>query len=74
MQKRLVVPCLNIFYLQREFKEIELHTKSAEENYFNLIRINPELINEVPAKYIASYLGITPESLSRIRRKISLKT
>lgn len=61
------------FYMQREIKEISIHTKTAEENYYDLFSQNPEVIHQVPLKHIASYLGITPESLSRIRSRQSKK-
>lgn len=44
-----------------------LQFHSAEERYKNLISIHPEIIQRVPLKYIASFLGITQVSLSRIR-------
>lgn len=50
-------------------RTLSLHTKSAEERYKELLLI-PEFIQKVPLKYLASYLGITDTSLSRIRRKI----
>ena len=40
-----------------------------EERYKDLIKNNPEILKRVPQHYIASYLGITPISLSRIRNK-----
>jgi CRP-like cAMP-binding protein len=40
-----------------------------EERYKDLIQNNPEILKRVPQHYIASYLGITPISLSRIRNK-----
>jgi CRP-like cAMP-binding protein len=40
------------------------------ERYLNLIKTRPEIIQRVPQHYIASYLGITPVTLSRIRNKI----
>ena len=43
---------------------------SAEERYARLINEKPELIQKIPLKHIASYLGITQVSLSRIRGKI----
>lgn len=43
---------------------------SAQERYLGLLNIYPNLINHVPHHYIASYLGITPEALSRVRRTI----
>lgn len=42
---------------------------SAEERYLNLFNERPKVISEIPLTHIASYLGIKPESLSRIRRK-----
>ena len=39
----------------------------AKERYYKLMREKPELISRVPQYYIASYLGITPQSLSRIK-------
>lgn len=42
----------------------------ASERYERLLRQQPELIQRVPQYYIASYLGITPESLSRLRKNM----
>jgi CRP/FNR family transcriptional regulator, anaerobic regulatory protein len=44
--------------------------EQPEERYLNLIKLRPELIEKIPQHYIASYLGIKPESLSRIRKRI----
>jgi CRP-like cAMP-binding protein len=41
-----------------------------QQRYENLLRGKPEIIKRIPLQYIASYLGITPVSLSRIRNKI----
>lgn len=43
---------------------------SAEERYQKLQDEQPELLREVPLQYLASMLGMTPETLSRIRKKI----
>ncbi len=43
---------------------------SPEERYRNLVEKRPELIKRVPQHQLASYLGITPESLSRIKKRI----
>ena len=51
-------------------KQIDLMTKTAEERYLDIIKNQPELLKRIPQKHIASYLGITTQSLSRIRRKI----
>jgi CRP-like cAMP-binding protein len=42
--------------------------ETAEQRYADLIHSNPEIIQNVPLKYIASFLGITDTSLSRIRK------
>lgn len=47
-----------------------IHGNSAEERYLKLISSNPKIIQRVPQHYIASYLGIKPQSLSRIRKKL----
>ena len=46
---------------------------SAEERYLDFIRTYPSLVQRVPQSQIASYLGITPQSLSRIRKELSEK-
>lgn len=48
----------------------DLHTLSAEERYSKLVLNHPNIIKHVPLKYIASYLGIKPGSLSRIRKEL----
>ena len=44
---------------------------TAEEKYKNFIRLYPNIAQRVPQHNIASYLGITPESLSRIRKQMA---
>jgi CRP-like cAMP-binding protein len=46
---------------------------SAEERYLKFIKMYPKLIEQVSQNHIASYLGITPQSLSRIRKELSQK-
>lgn len=46
---------------------------SAEERYLAFIKTYPALVEQVPQSQIASYLGITPQSLSRIRKELSQK-
>ena len=55
---------------EKEEKQIELLTLTAEERYLRLLQNKPELIQRISQKDIASYLGISTQSLSRIRRKI----
>jgi len=47
--------------------------KTPEQRYEKLVNENPEMIERVPHYYIASYLGVTPVSLSRIRSRLSKK-
>jgi hypothetical protein len=46
--------------------------KPPEERYRALLEQDPHVLDIVPLHYIASYLGITPVSLSRIRKKVQL--
>jgi len=48
-------------------------TETAEERYAHLLKTNPEIFQHAPLKNIASYLGITDTSLSRIRKELSKK-
>ena len=45
---------------------------SAEERYEQLLKVRPKLIQKTPLKHIASFLGITDSTLSRVRRKITI--
>jgi CRP-like cAMP-binding protein len=46
------------------------HLQSAEERYLSLIENNAPLVKKLPNKDIATYLGIAPQSLSRIKRRL----
>ena len=48
-------------------------TETAELRYEKLLQSAPEILQQAPLKYIASYLGITDTSLSRIRKELSKK-
>ncbi|MGN7988601.1 Crp/Fnr family transcriptional regulator [Pedobacter sp. 22226] len=48
-------------------------THSAEEKYLLLAESNPQIIERLPQNLIASYLGIAPETLSRIKRNLALR-
>ncbi len=58
-------------FLAKSRREQSLLNETAEERYLNLFTERPALIREIPQKYIASYIGITPQALSRIRKRIS---
>jgi len=49
------------------YRENGFLVETATERYIAFRKRNPELAERVPLRYIATYLGITPESLSRIR-------
>lgn len=57
-------------YEATQQKIIDTQTESAEEKYVNLLTNSPEIVQRIPQHYIASYLGIKPQSLSRIRKNI----
>ncbi|MBF2707866.1 Crp/Fnr family transcriptional regulator [Flavobacterium soyangense] len=48
-------------------------TDTAEQRYLKLLKLRPDLFQRIPQFQLASYLGIMPESLSRIRKRITLK-
>lgn len=68
IEKRFILKCFGIIE-NRVFSHLAL---SAEKRYDIFFEHNKELFNQVPLQYIASMLGMTPETLSRIRNK-SLK-
>lgn len=57
-------------YIKKTQREKDFLTKSAEERYKDLLSNRPELIQLISINKIAKYLGIHPESLSRIRKDI----
>jgi CRP-like cAMP-binding protein len=57
-----------------QFRIIQNFSFTAEERYLHFQKKYPSLEQYVPLKYIASYLGITPEFLSKIRRKLMEKS
>ena len=54
-------------FVEKQQQQIDLLTKTAEQRYLELINKSPETIQRIAQKHIASYLGITTQSLSRIR-------
>jgi len=58
-------------FMHKQMQQIDLLMLTAEERYLKLLKSQPESILRTPQKHIASYLGITPESFSRIRGKIT---
>ncbi|MBC6110629.1 Crp/Fnr family transcriptional regulator [Pedobacter fastidiosus] len=80
-QAAIKVPCLqpmhtrllnnSIRFMQKRINM--LLSATAEERYLDFIKLYPNLTLRVPQWMIASYLGITPESLSRVRKELANK-
>jgi CRP/FNR family transcriptional regulator, anaerobic regulatory protein len=60
--------------LKKIQREKSFLTKTKEEVYLEILNDNPEIIQLIPVNKIAQYLGVHPESLSRIRRKLNFLT
>ena len=58
-------------YIEVSEKYESFFLKTAEERYLELISTGPKFIQRIPQYMIASYLGITPEALSRIRKRLA---
>jgi CRP/FNR family transcriptional regulator, anaerobic regulatory protein len=67
LEKLFMVRCFTLLE-ERIFNHLAL---SAEERYKQFYKYNADLFNRVPLQYIASMLGMTPETLSRLRKKLS---
>lgn len=59
------------YFVNKEKREIEIVLLNADERYLLFQKKYPQLEQLIPQYHIASYLGITPTQLSRIRRKFS---
>jgi len=57
-------------YLYFSSRENAFLLRSPTERYLDLFKEQPRLIKEIPLKHLASYIGVTPQALSRIRARI----
>jgi CRP-like cAMP-binding protein len=57
------------YYTLSEERTFSLRLQSARDRYESLLKMHPEIFNRVPLKYIASYLGMSPETISRLRSR-----
>lgn len=58
-------------FLEKAKRELSFLNESAEQRYVKLFKEQPHLIKQIPLKYLSSYIGITPQALSRIRRRVT---
>lgn len=58
-------------FLAKSRRELSLLKYNAKERYSRLFSEQPDILKFIPLKYVASYIGITPQGLSRIRRQIT---
>ena len=58
------------FIVMEQYASV-LNNETAKEKYLRLLKEQPEILKKAPINYIASYLGVTRRTLSRIRKKIS---
>lgn len=58
-------------YIALQKRITATNSLSPEERYQNLLALYPDIVQRVPQHMIASYMGLTPETLSRIRRRIA---
>jgi CRP-like cAMP-binding protein len=67
--ERLVRIAYEKYYIRLEERFINAQFKTATERYQNLLQQTPHILDRVPLGYIASYLGVSQETLSRIRSR-----
>lgn len=68
--ERLVRIATEKYYIRLEERFVNAHFKTATERYEHLLEQEPHILERVPLGHIASYLGISQETLSRIRSKL----
>jgi CRP-like cAMP-binding protein len=58
-------------HVELKYRSLSMITDSAETRYLQLMKEHPEILKLAPLKHIATYLGITDSSLSRIRKEVA---
>lgn len=66
----LIVAYTQKIFIEKEQREREFLSEDATQRYINLVNQEPKFESRIPQHYIASYLGITPVALSRIRNQL----
>jgi CRP/FNR family transcriptional regulator, anaerobic regulatory protein len=59
------------FLIEKEQRIIEQLSLTGQEKYLRLLQTHPDMIRQIQVKYLASFLGMQPESLSRIKKQIN---
>ena len=65
--ERLARLIITELFLQKEEWELELIRMDTRERFVNFVQDNPDLMQRVPQKYLASYLNMKPETFSRLK-------
>ena len=63
---------MQLFHFKQ--RSVSIFTHSAMDRYMQLLQHKPQILQQAPLKYIATYLGITDSSLSRIRKTVSVQS
>lgn len=66
--RNLWTAILENLVLQQIEREIDILTSSPKERYERVLKRSPQLFQEIPHKYIANYLRMSPETLSRLKK------
>lgn len=67
--KRLAEVIVQEQFIRAERREADLLGNSPEVRFKNLLEVHPKIFKRIPLRYVASYLAITPETLSRYRAR-----
>jgi len=67
---KFLLKAVVVAFQSKEVKEIALNQLDAKQRYLRFLEDFPNLVNEIPAQHVASYLGVRPETLSRVRAKL----
>jgi CRP-like cAMP-binding protein len=59
-----------MLYVRKERRELSFLLEDAEQRYRAMVSLFPEQLDEIPQYFLASYLGIRPQSLSRLKKKL----
>lgn len=72
--ERLARLVLTALYIQKEKQEYDVIRLSVRERFIQFMHNNPDLLQRVPQKYLASYLNIKPETFSRMKHLLKKKS